>query len=165
MSDMHYIGEVSAFALSYVPAGWMPCDGQALAINQNQRLFAVIGERYGTAGTGTFRLPDLRGRSPIGAGQGTGLRRRTLGDSVGRGAVTLRPDQLPAHTHDVHQAPSGTPAATDGTPAYDAITASPADVRVAVTPLEPTGAGAPIELTPPSLVVGWFICVDGVFPR
>jgi len=40
------------------------CDGQQLAIAQNQALFAVLGTRFGGDGRVSFALPDLR--APVG---------------------------------------------------------------------------------------------------
>ena len=62
-------------------------------------LFAVIAKTYGP-GDGTapsFSLPDLRGRTAIGAGQGTGLSIRALTARLGVEAIT----QVPNHNHGV----------------------------------------------------------------
>jgi microcystin-dependent protein len=47
----------------------------------------------------TFKLPDLRGRSVYGQGQGAGLSMYTIGSSGGYPTSTLIADNLPAHTH------------------------------------------------------------------
>lgn len=92
-----FIGEIRLFGFGFAPQGWATCDGQALNINQNQALYALIGTTYGGSGT-TFNLPDLRGR--------TLLHRSTTdptyleGKGGGSEAVTLTAaSQLPAHTH------------------------------------------------------------------
>jgi microcystin-dependent protein len=62
-------------------------------------LFAVIGKTYGT-GDGSvpsFNLPDLRGRTAVGAGQGSGLSNRTLAAKQGTETETIT--QVPVHTH------------------------------------------------------------------
>ena len=63
-----YIGSVSIFGGSFAPRGWAAADGQLLAINSNQSLFAILGDTYGGDGRTTFALPDLRGRVPIHSG-------------------------------------------------------------------------------------------------
>ena len=61
------LGEIVAFAGNYAPAGWAFADGQTLLDTSNEALFNVIGTMYGSAGPGTFDLPDLDGRTIIGA--------------------------------------------------------------------------------------------------
>ena len=62
-----YLGEVMAFAGNFVPSGWALANGQLLPINQNQALFSLLGTTYGGNGATTFALPDLRGRTIVGA--------------------------------------------------------------------------------------------------
>jgi microcystin-dependent protein len=94
-----YIGEIRGFAGNYVPESWMACEGQVLQVNQNQALFSIIGKTYGGNGTTNFQLPDLRGRVPIGAGQGPGLTYYPLGTATGAENRTLVLNNLPAHNH------------------------------------------------------------------
>jgi microcystin-dependent protein len=61
------LGEIMAFAGNYAPAGWAFADGQTLLDTSNEALFNVIGTTYGSGGPGTFDLPDLDGRTIIGA--------------------------------------------------------------------------------------------------
>jgi len=56
-----------AFAGNYAPAGWAFADGQTLLDTSNEALFNIIGTMYGSGGPGTFDLPDLDGRTIIGA--------------------------------------------------------------------------------------------------
>ena len=46
----------------------IPCDGQYLSVNLFVPLFTRIGTLYGGDGRNTFRVPDLRGRTPRCAG-------------------------------------------------------------------------------------------------
>ena len=57
-----YIGIVKVFGGNFAPKGWAFCNGQLLAIAQNQALFAILGTTYGGDGITTFALPDFRGR-------------------------------------------------------------------------------------------------------
>ena len=74
------MGSVILFAGTFAPEGWAKCDGQLLAITNHQALFSLLGTTYGGDGRTTFALPDLRGRSPLGAGTGPGLPKNYLGE-------------------------------------------------------------------------------------
>ena len=45
-----YIGEIRMFAGNFAPAGWTFCEGQLLAIAENEALFTLIGTTYGGDG-------------------------------------------------------------------------------------------------------------------
>lgn len=97
-------GTVVAFAGTSAPAGWALCNGQELDGTQPQyaALFSAIGQTYG-AGTGdNFRLPDLRGRVAMGAGQGSGLTNRLVAQILGAETHTLTVTQMPSHSHGVN---------------------------------------------------------------
>ena len=94
-----FVAEVRMFAGNFAPRGWAFCDGQLLAVSQNDALFSLLGTIYGGDGRTTFGLPDLRGRIPIHAGSGPGLSPRRLGAKGGAENVTLTVNQLPSHTH------------------------------------------------------------------
>lgn len=94
-----FVGEIRMFAGNFAPRGWAFCDGQLLAVSQNDALFSLLGTIYGGDGRTTFGLPDLRGRVPIHAGQGPGLSSRRLGAKAGAENVTLTVNQLPSHSH------------------------------------------------------------------
>src|SRR5437867_1614588 len=101
-----YVGEIRMFAGNFAPAGWMFCEGQTLAISENDTLFTLIGTTYGGDGQTTFNLPDLRGRLPLHMGQGSGLAKRGGGENGGGEGETLATSQIPAHSH-VPEAHSG----------------------------------------------------------
>jgi len=93
------IGEIRLFAGNYAPRGWALCNGQILSPAANQALFSVIGTIYGGDGRNTFALPDLRGRTAIGSGNGPGLTSRREGDRPGTEYNTLTIKNLPTHNH------------------------------------------------------------------
>jgi len=95
-----FVGEIRMFAGNFAPRGWAFCDGQLLAVSQNDALFSLLGTIYGGDGRTTFGLPDMRGRIPIHAGAGPGLSDRRLGAKGGDENVTLTTNQLPSHTHE-----------------------------------------------------------------
>ena len=94
-----FVGEIRMFAGNFAPRGWAYCEGQLLAISQNDALFSLFGTIYGGDGRTTFGLPDLRGRIPIHAGSGPGLSPRQLGNKSGVEKVTVTTNQLPSHNH------------------------------------------------------------------
>lgn len=80
--------------------GWLNADGQDVDRLVFAKLFAAIGVTFGPGnGTTTFTLPDLRGRTIIGAGTGAGLSLRALADKVGEENHLLTIAELPAHHH------------------------------------------------------------------
>ena len=85
-----FIGEVILFAGNFAPRGWAFCDGRLLPIAQYSALFSILGTTYGGDGRTTFGLPDLRGRVPVGAGNGPGLTPRRSGQKFGVESITLR---------------------------------------------------------------------------
>ncbi|RYZ48711.1 MAG: phage tail protein [Sphingobacteriales bacterium] len=94
------IGYITLFAGNFAPAGWQLCYGQSLNINEYQALFSIISFTYGGDNRTSFNLPDLRGRSIIGPGQGPGLSNYVLAKKGGYEAVTLTPQMIP-HKHPV----------------------------------------------------------------
>src|SRR4051812_19628298 len=94
-----FLAEIMIFAGNFAPRGWAFCNGQILSIAQNTALFSLLGTTYGGNGQTTFALPDLRGRVPIGVGQGPGLSSISLGEVGGTENVTLLTTQMPMHDH------------------------------------------------------------------
>lgn len=94
-----FIGEIRMVGFNFAPRGWAFCQGQIISIAQNTALFSLLGTLYGGNGQTTFGLPDLRGRSPVGMGQGPGLSDITQGEMSGTENVTLLTSNMPAHNH------------------------------------------------------------------
>src|SRR5260221_1289408 len=93
-------GTVIAFAGAAAPLGWFLCDGSTKSRTTEAALFAVIGTIYGTGdGSTTFNLPDGRGPTMIGAGQGIALTNRLLGAKAGEENHQLTIAELASHTH------------------------------------------------------------------
>jgi microcystin-dependent protein len=105
-------GTVVPFAGTVVPEGWVQCEGQLLngADPQYARLRAAISTTYGSGADNEFRVPDLRGRTPIGSGQGDtwfpgGVNQSTdwaLGQKFGAEKHQLSLPEIPRHDHDFH---------------------------------------------------------------
>lgn len=94
------IGSILAYGGSTDPAGggWLICDGRSLPSTTYAALSAVLGGAYGSS-AGAFQLPDLRGRAPVGAGQGSGLTNRARGSAFGSEAHGLTAAQTPLKGH------------------------------------------------------------------
>lgn len=95
------MAEIRCFAADFAPRNWAFCNGQVLSINTNQALFALLGTTYGGNGIQTFGLPDLRGRIPVGWGQGVDADNYILGQTGGEEAHTLLTTEMPIHNHGV----------------------------------------------------------------
>lgn len=93
-------GVIEMFAGSTAPTGWLICDGSNVSRRIYSDLFKVIGTTYGSGdGNTTFTLPDMRGRVPMGVGQGVGLTNRTLASTTGAESVAISTTELPSHNH------------------------------------------------------------------
>lgn len=105
-----YLGNICFTAASYCPKGTMPADGRLLPISQYSALFSLMGTTFGGNGQTTFGLPDLRGRAPVGTGQGTGMSNVAYGQAVGQQSVSLLASQMPIHNHPATFTPTGSAA-------------------------------------------------------
>lgn len=161
MSDP-YTGEIRMFLGSYVPEGWLACDGSAVKISQYPALHAAIADTYGATGDQTtFKLPDLRGRAPLGSGmQGASEVMYPLGEAGGAEAVVLTRGQMPDHTHDVvvQEGDDKTGGAEIQVRGCIAVASRSSEVR-------PTGTGRPVPILPPFVSVPFIICWGGTFPQ
>jgi microcystin-dependent protein len=93
-------GTVIMYIATTAPTGFLLCNGSEVSRITYSRLFNVIGTTYGVGNNSTtFNLPDLRGRSPLGFGQGTNLTNRTLNQTGGSETHTLTVAEMPTHNH------------------------------------------------------------------
>ena len=90
-----YVGQMIMFGGNFAIQGWALCNGQLLAINQNDALFSLLGTIYGGDGRTTFGLPDMRGRVPLHDGQAPGLTDRRIGQKIGSESVSVQPNEMP----------------------------------------------------------------------
>jgi len=96
------IGVILWLAGGEVPPDWLACDGSLASQADYPALYDLLADTYGTPTETHFYLPDLRGSTAIGTGQGPGLTLRLLGDAGGLEDVTLAVSTMPAHTHIIH---------------------------------------------------------------
>lgn len=86
-------GEVSFFAMSSAPTGWLKANGAAVSRTTYAALFTAIGTTFGVGdGSTTFNLPDLRGEFARGWDDGRGI------DS-GRAFGSAQTDAFQGHFH------------------------------------------------------------------
>jgi microcystin-dependent protein len=158
------------FAGNFAPRGWALCDGQLLAVSQNDALFSLLGTIYGGDGRTTFGLPDVRGRIPIHQGQGPGLSPRNLGSKGGAEKVTLTPTTLPSHTHawDVANANAANRSPT-GNGLAQALNTDYCDDTPSFTPMASnmvanTGGSQSHDNLMPFQCINYIIALFGIYP-
>lgn len=170
-----YIGQIFMYGYDWAPKNYALCANAQLSIQQNAALFSILGTTYGGNGTSTFALPDLRGRTYVGWGQGPGLSDYVLGELTGTQAVTLLQSNLPQHNHlmNVNNA-----AATVGDPTSAVLSQGPVVSAATVATFSTSGpnavmnAGAiataggnqPVSVLQPYLAINFSICLYGLFP-
>jgi microcystin-dependent protein len=169
MSDP-YVGEIRMFAGTFAPQGWALCEGQLLAVSQNDALFSLLGTIYGGDGRTTFGLPDLRGRLPIHQGSGPGLTSRNLGSRSGAETVVPTANQLPVHTHALmaSAAPGSDSNPAGGVPAesvsVDLYIEEATTVSLNANALTSVGSSQSHTNLQPALCVRFIIALFGVYP-
>lgn len=165
-----YIGEIRMFGGNFAPVDWEFCNGQLLPISQYDALFNLIGTTYGGDGQSTFALPNLRSRVPIHQGTGGGLTTRTIGALGGVENVTLNPNQIPVHTHDLlaTSADATTPIPGNGVMLGSNAGAklyTPRAASVATTSsIGAAGGSQPHANVMPVQAVSFIIALFGIFP-
>ncbi len=183
-----FLGTVQAFGFYFAPRGWMTCQGQLLAVNSNTALFALLGTTFGGNGSTTFGLPNLQGRTVVGAGNST-FGNYVPGQASGNAQITLTSSQMPMHTH---AATGGSASVSVNIPAYDDAgdKSIPAPNLVlatgtnlysdqgGTTNLAPAtgtvsnlnvaigiaGGSQPVNIESPYLAMNYSICVQGLYP-
>lgn len=170
-----FYGEIRIFGFTFAPYNWALCDGTTLLIQQNNVLYAVIGNQFGGNGTSTFALPNLQGSAVCSSGQGPGLTDWIFSDTEGTSTITLVQTQMPAHQHDFNAYVTSASGVVDNSPAtnshlsrtlnqLDFTNTDTFDTSLAPQMVYPTGASTPHENRQPYLVMNFCICMDGEFP-
>jgi len=160
-----FIAQLMLASFNFAPKGWAQANGQLMAINQNQALFALVGTTYGGNGIQTFALPNLQGRTPVGVGNGI-----NFGEVAGVESVTLLSVNVPPHTHTFNA--SGAGASSPRLAAGDMLAGQGSSNFVAASSLgsmsaatvSTVGGSQPHENRQPYLVMNWCIALSGIFP-
>jgi len=163
-----FLGEIFIVPYNFAPRGYAFCQGQILSIAQNTALFSLLGTTFGGNGQTTFALPDLRGRMPLGVGQGPGLSNIDLGQVGGTESVTLTQNQLPTHSHGA----ASTQAAGTSTRPSNQFPASGQAIYGAATDgttlnagfIKNSGGSQPTSIVQPFLGLNYIIALEGIFP-
>jgi len=165
-----FIGQLMLVGFNFCPRGWATASGQLLSISQNTALFALLGTIYGGDGRTTFALPDLRGRVPVGVGQGPGLSPIVSGEVGGSESHTLAVSEMPSHSH---AAFGSTALPSSLTPAgkllarqdrVNMYTNPGSQTQMASGMIGPTGGSQPFPLRDPFVGMQWCIALEGIFP-
>jgi microcystin-dependent protein len=181
--SLPYLSEIRIMSFGYAPRGWALCNGQALAINQNQALFSLLGTTYGGDGIRTFNLPNLQGRAALHAGVDSFGQTYTLGQTAGQPSHTLTIGETPAHTHALKGAAVAADTAPGGVTPTPSLALAEAAAFEGKNPIVPvsiysTGAanttmapaavgqtgGQPHENRQPFLTLNFCIALQGIFP-
>jgi len=105
-------GSINQYAGANAPTGWMLCDGSEVAIASYTALYNVLtanGTQFpygantngsGGAGSTHFRVPNLKGRVPVGF-DSTQTEFDALGETGGAKTHTLTTSEMPSHGHSV----------------------------------------------------------------
>ena len=164
-----FLGQIGLFSFPIAPKGWTFCQGQTLAINQNQALFSLLGTYYGGNGVTTFMLPNMQGRAAVSTGQGAGLSGYTLGENGGTAAHSLVATEMPSHTHGAATASDTSQMTPVGhywapnTGGNNTYSATPAGT-MSVNAVGLSGQSQPHPNMQPYLALNFCIALIGVFP-
>ena len=171
-----FIGQIQAFGFNFAPRGWTFCNGTLLSISSNTALFSLLGTTFGGDGRTTFGLPDLRGRSIVGAGSGPGLDTITWGEKSGQSQLNLSVLNMPSHNHvatarlgaglgNTATATNNRIAANAGADTVYTATAAGTDAFAADTiAVANTGGSQPFNSRNPFLGIYVSIALEGVYP-
>lgn len=183
-SSEDYTGTICTVAYPYCPMGTMAAAGQELMIQQFQQLYAVVGSLYGGDNQTKFNLPDLRGRTAINAGKGTGLTQDiAAGKALGTATYSVQPANVPplaaaaafyqfsspaTLVTPVANAMLATPVRGTAPQSFWAAQATAASSLVALAPstVQTAGTATPgkLDTRTPALALQYCVVVNGVYP-
>jgi len=178
------VGSMTMYINSTAPTGWLICDGSEQLVATYPTLATLIGTNYGAltdgsgaVGTTHFRLPDLRGRAPIGVGTGRNVANTanlTTANPFAAGTFsrvsdsqtqTLTEANLPAHNHTTTFTRRTTTAETHDHEGGSGDFSAPPDDRAGAAEGSPTlpkdtdntGSGTAHNNMQPSTIVNFII--------
>lgn len=172
-----FIGEIQPTSVDgFCPVDWEPAAGQLVPISPNPVLFSLYGTLYGGDGLTTFALPDLRGRTPVHTGRGTGLSQVSIAQKDGQETTSLRVEQLTKHSHRVNvnnadgdkAGPGGkllAAAPPNGTGSETIYSTQPANKTMSAEMIEFFGSGDPFSIQDPSVTIRYCVSLKGAFPN
>ena len=151
-------GALLLWATTTAPTGYLLCYGQLVSTTIYSALYAVIGTTYGS-GSGTFGIPDLRGRFPLGldlmgGGSATGRVTSPTGASLNESAAgeekhAIVTAEMAAHSHQYDKVTGKTGGALFGS--------GTATVTFTGTATDTVGSGTAHNNMPPYLTICYII--------
>ncbi len=165
-----YLGDIILVGFTFCPRGYVNAHGQLLPISSNQALFSLYGTIYGGDGRTTFAVPDMRGRIPVGFGDGPGLDPTPLGARFGTETHTMTVAEMPQHNHTMNA--TTTFAAEESPQGNSMASYAQGNAYSPATPTVPmnnaavsnTGGAQAFSITTPSLVMRYCVATTGLFP-
>ena len=164
------LGTILPIATESVPEGWVLCDGQDISIEEHQSFYNLVGTSYGPGDSAfwaqvgfpatTFNVPDLRGRTIIGAndmgGEGSGVllnHQASFGAIGGEEMHQLTEAEMPSHSHGI------TASILDG-PNIQTIGRRVANAVANQTVTNPQGGDEPHNNMQPYMALNYMIKVN-----
>ena len=172
-----YIGEIQITPYTFCPRNTIEANGALLPIAQNSALFSLYGTTFGGDGRTTFGVPDLRGRTIVGIGNGPGLTPRVQGQKSGSETNTITTANTPSHTHRAgiqtyddpanSTTPKGNAFGVTATNTY--VTNETAPSGKFMNPLSVTvdpagGTSVPVNNMQPFNVIRYCVTTQGTYP-
>lgn len=169
-----FLGQIMLAGFQFAPKGFALCNGQLLAVAQNQALFSLVGTYYGGDGIRTFGLPNMQSRTAVGYGSSVDPSWQpapyTIGETSGVENVTLLQQELPQHRHIAMGTTSNGSGRNPSNSLYGTNSASiyalSSNTQVVMSPqtVTPTGNNQPHSNLQPYDVINYTIALSGIFP-
>jgi microcystin-dependent protein len=96
------IGMIFPYITASTPPNTLACDGSVYNREDFPDLYAILDSAF-IIDADTFSVPDLRGRTVIGVGHGSGLTTRNIGDIGGEENHQLSEGELASHAHTIQR--------------------------------------------------------------
>lgn len=158
------IGSIFPYMTAYAPVGCLVCDGDTYAREDYPKLYAALDAAF-IVDADNFVVPDLRGKTVIGAGDGgADYTNRPVGQIGGEEAHQLTVTELASHGHtDLGHShiynPPGTalPVVAPGEVPVTAINLLPGLTAEAYANIQNTGADEPHNNMQPYLALNYCV--------
>jgi microcystin-dependent protein len=176
--DRCMIGTIVPHVMGELPDWMIPADGSIYLRGEYPDLYDLIDPSYRIDAV-SFRVPDLRGRTIIGTGNGPLTTDRLLNEEGGTEYHTLTVDEMPAHSHDAQphshtdaghthgitgvipnidiEAPGVPDLAAAGILPFQQTDIGFANIQAETVTIEPTGKGEPHNNMMPYLALNYAI--------